>query len=258
MEILMRETPQEVAQQAADIIGGYVREGSTLGLATGATPLGTYRELIRRHREEELSFAQTQMFLLDEYIGLPYDHPQSYHATIRREFTSHIDVHDEHVHAPAGMAEDVIRATADYERDIEAAGGIDLQILGVGTNGHIGFNEPGSSLNSLTRIKTLHPQTVADNARFFESQEHVPAQVITQGLGTIQRARHLLLLATGKHKAEAVKRLVEGPLAASCPASILQWHRHATVLVDAEAATLLHDAAYYRYVEAHKPSWQRY
>ncbi|MGV0340940.1 glucosamine-6-phosphate deaminase [Corynebacterium mastitidis] len=258
MEILIRDTPQDVAQQAATIIGGYVREGATLGLSTGFTPLATYRELIRRHREEGLSFAQTRMFLLDEYIGLPYDHPQSYHATIRREFTEHIDVHGDHVHAPAGMAEDLIQATADYERDIEAAGGVDLQLLGVGSNGHIGFNEPGSSLNSLTRIKTLHPQTVADNSRFFDSPEQVPHQVITQGLGTIQRARHLLLLATGPRKAEAVHRLVEGALAASCPASILQWHRHATVLVDAEATALLGDAEYYRYVEEHKPSWQRY
>ncbi|MBC3185684.1 glucosamine-6-phosphate deaminase [Corynebacterium sp. zg-331] len=258
MEILIRPTPQEVAEQAATIISGYAREGSTLGLSTGSTPLATYRELIRRHREEGLSFAHTQMFLLDEYIGLPYDHPQSYHATIRREFTAQVDVHDDRVHAPAGMAEDLIRATADYERDIEAAGGVDLQLLGVGTNGHIGFNEPGSSLNSLTRIKTLHPQTVADNARFFDSPERVPRQVITQGLGTIQRARHLLLLATGRRKAEAVRRLVEGPLAASCPASILQWHRHATVLVDEEAAALLHDASYYRSVEEHKPAWQQY
>ncbi|MCZ9309803.1 glucosamine-6-phosphate deaminase [Corynebacterium uberis] len=258
MEILIRDTPEQVAVQAADILAGYVREGATIGVATGSTPLHTYRELIRRHREEGLSFAQTQMFALDEYVGLPYEHEQSYHRVIHDELTSRIDVHPANVHVPDGLAADLIQATADYERDIEAAGGIDIQILGVGTNGHIGFNEPGSSLNSLTRIKTLHPQTVADNARFFDSPDDVPYQVLTQGLGTIQRARHLLLLATGEAKADAVARLVEGPLSAACPASILQWHRHATVLVDAPAAAGLRSADYYRFVEEHKPAWQRY
>ncbi|WIM73496.1 glucosamine-6-phosphate deaminase [Corynebacterium suedekumii] len=155
--------------------------------------MATYRELIRRHNAGEVSFADCRAFLLDEYIGLPRDHEQSYHRTIRREFTSHVDIPDEAVHGP-----DPEQGGQAYEDAITAAGGVDIQLLGVGTNGHVGFNEPGSSLASRTRLKTLHPQTVADNARFFDSADEVPIHVLTQGLGTIRRARHLLLLATGE------------------------------------------------------------
>lgn len=256
MEILIRPDVNAVAQKAADILEYYARRGKTLGLATGSTPNPTYQELIRRHKDEGLSFADCRAFLLDEYYGLPRDHEQSYYSTIRREFTSHIDIDDALVKSPDGTNPDYQAAVEQYDQAIIDAGGVDIQILGVGTNGHIGFNEPSSSLNSLTRIKTLHPQTVADNARFFDSEADVPRHVLTQGLGTIQRARHLMLLATGEGKADAVQALAEGPLSAMCPASILQWHRHATVIVDEAAASKLVNTEYYRYTDANKPEGQ--
>lgn len=258
MEILIRPTAVDVATQAARILAHYAREGATLGLATGSTPVATYQELIRMHREEGLSFAQCRAFLLDEYIGLPREHEQSYYRTIRREFTEHIDIEDANVHSPDGLLPDSDAAGRSYDEAIQQSGGVDIQLLGVGTNGHVGFNEPGSSLASPTRLKTLHPQTVKDNARFFDSADDVPRHVLTQGLGTIARARHLLLLATGEGKAPAVHALAEGPVSAHCPASILQLHPHATVIVDEAAARDLQESEYYRYADANKPSWQRH
>lgn len=256
MEIVILEDSSQVARKAADIVETGVRRGENLGVATGSTPVSTYHELIRRHREEGLSFADCQAFLLDEYIGLTPGHMQSYRAVIRREFTQHVDIDDDKVHGPDGSAEDLQAAGEAYEHQLVAAGGIGVQVLGVGTDGHIGFNEPGSSLVSRTRIKTLHPQTVRDNARFFGSEAEVPIHVLTQGLGTITEAQHLVLLATGQAKAEAVASLVEGPLAAVCPASVLQWHRHATVICDEAAAVQLKHHEYYRAALAAKPAWQ--
>lgn len=260
MEILIRPNANEVAVLAADILAGYAKKGATLGLATGSTPVATYAELIRRFKEDDLSFAQCRAFLLDEYVEFDRAHEQSYYSTIRREFTSHIDIPDELVKSP-GSDDDSARpdeAAAAYERAIVEAGGIDIQLLGIGSNGHIGFNEPSSSLSSLTRVKTLHPQTVRDNSRFFDSADNVPLHVLTQGLGTISRAGHLLLLATGEGKAEAIRAAVEGPVSAMCPASILQWHRHATVIVDEAAASLLVNREYYQFTDSHKPDWQAY
>lgn len=258
MEILIRPNAEEVGNLGADIIAPYAQRGATLGLATGSTPLTTYRELIRRYQAGELSFAQCRAFLLDEYIGLPREHEQSYYATIRREFTSHVDIEDSRVESPDGITERADRAGQLYDAAIDSAGGVDIQLLGVGTDGHIGFNEPGSSLASVTRIKTLHSTTIADNARFFDSADEVPRHVLTQGLGTISRARHLLLLATGEKKAEAVAALAEGPVSAMCPASVLQLHPHATVVVDEAAASRLKHAEYYRFAEQEKPEWQPY
>lgn len=256
MEILIRPTPDEVAATAADILSAHIRRGAVLGLATGSTPLATYRELIDRHRRGELSFAGCRAFLLDEYIGLSPEHVESYHYTIRNEFTAHIDIDDAAVHSPEGTDPRPWEAAERYERAIVDAGGVDVQLLGIGTNGHIGFNEPATSLSSTTRMETLHPQTVADNARFFDSEDEVPTHALTQGLGTILRSRHAVLLATGVGKAEAVKKLAEGPLTAAVPASSLQLHPRATVIVDEEAGALLSEKDYYRYVEAHRPSWQ--
>ncbi|RNE49864.1 glucosamine-6-phosphate deaminase [Corynebacterium alimapuense] len=256
MEILIYPAAQVVARAAAEMIGLSAQRGATLGLATGATPLLTYQELIASYRRGELSFAQSKAFLLDEYVGLAPNHPQSYHQTIREVFTSHIDIDDSAVHSPDGAAERPWEQAQEYEQLIIDAGGIDLQLLGLGTNGHIAFNEPATSLSSTTRIETLHPQTVADNARYFSSVAEVPTHAITQGLGTILRSGHALLLATGKAKAEAVERLVEGPLSASCPASVLQLHPHATIIVDEAAAAGLANLDYYRYVQTHRPDWQ--
>ncbi|NDK31691.1 glucosamine-6-phosphate deaminase [Nesterenkonia haasae] len=256
MEIVIMENAQQVAHRASDVIELYVRRGATLGLATGSTPLETYKELIRRHHATDLSFAECRAFLLDEYVGLPQGHPQGYRETIRREFTRHIDISDDQVHGPDASAEDVRAAALTYERQLLAAGGVDIQILGLGTDGHIGFNEPGSSLVSRTRLKTLHPQTVQDNARFFESPQQVPRHVLTQGLGTIVDAGHLLLLATGPTKSAALAALSEGPLSAACPASVLQWHPHVTVISDEPAAAEMKLRHYHRAVLAQKPPRQ--
>jgi glucosamine-6-phosphate deaminase len=257
MEIIILPTPAEVARAAADAIEDQVRRGpSVLGLATGSTPLGTYQELIERHRSGGLSFAQAQAFLLDEYVGLPAGHPQSYHSVIREEFTASVDFGADAVHGLDGMAEDLQAEAAAYEARIAAAGGVDIQILGIGTDGHVGFNEPMSSLASRTRIKTLTRQTRMDNARFFDSADAVPDHVLTQGLGTIREARHLLLLAMGEAKAEAIAAAVEGPVAANCPASALQLHPHVSVLVDEAAASRLTHREYYQDTFGRKPAWQ--
>ncbi len=257
MEIIILPTPADVARTAADAIEDQVRSGpSVVGLATGSTPLGTYQELIERHRTGGLSFAQAQAFLLDEYVGLPTDHPQSYHSVIRAEFTDSVDFAAGAVHGLDGMAANPAAEALRYDASIEAAGGVDIQILGIGTDGHIGFNEPMSSLVSRTRIKTLTQQTRVDNARFFETPEQVPDHVLTQGLGTISQARHLLLLGLGEAKADAVAAAVEGPVAAICPASALQLHPHVTVLVDEAAASKLLHKEYYQYAFDRKPAWQ--
>jgi glucosamine-6-phosphate deaminase len=237
----------------ADVVERAVRHGPTvLGLATGSSPLLAYRELIRRHREDGLSFADVEAFLLDEYVGLPAGHPQSYREVIRRELTDHLDIGT--VHAPDGTHADPPAAALAYEHSMRP---VAIQILGIGANGHIGFNEPGSSLTSTTRVKTLARRTREDNARFFAGLDEVPHHVITQGLGTIGRAGHLVLTAAGEHKAAAVAAAVEGPLTASCPASILQWHPHVTVVLDDAAASRLERAGFYREVAEQKPAWAR-
>lgn len=257
MEIIILPTPADVSRVAADAIEEQVRRGpSVLGLATGSTPLGTYRELITRHRSGGLSFADAQAFLLDEYVGLPAAHPQSYHSVIRREFTDAVDFADGAVAGLDGMATAPEAEAAEYEARIAAAGGVDIQLLGIGTDGHVGFNEPMSSLASRTRIKTLTQQTRLDNARFFDSPGDVPDHVLTQGLGTIREARHLLLLAMGEAKAEAVAAAVEGPVAAVCPASALQLHPHVSVLLDEAAASRLAHREYYTDTFGRKPAWQ--
>lgn len=252
MDIFIKESPEAVAKHAADVMADYVRRGEVIGLATGSTPLLMYRELINRYEAGELSFKDCTAFLLDEYIGLPREHEQSYYRFIRDNFTSHIDIDDSKVHSPNGLADNVYAEATRYDEAITAAGGVACQLVGVGANGHIGFNEPASSLNSLTRVETLHPKTIADNARFFDGDEsQVPVHVLTQGLGTISRAGHVLLIATGENKAKAVKALVEGPVSAYCPASVLQLHNHATIIVDEAAASLLDYAEYYCFAAAH-------
>src|SRR5699024_10898964 len=196
-------------------------------------------------------------FTLDEYVGLPAYHPQAYSNVIRTEFTEHVDFADDAVQSPNGLAEDIEASCAQYEAKIAERGGADLQILGVGTDGHIAFNEPSSSLASRTRIKTLTPQTRIDNARFFDGDlDQVPQHCLTQGLGTIMEARHVMLFASGEGKAQAVWNLVEGPVSAMWPATILQHPPHATVLLDEAAASQLENIDYYRNAYETKPDWQ--
>lgn len=259
MEIIITDGEDERVTLVADHLEARLRAQPrmVLGLATGSSPLPVYRELIRRHDAGRLSFEHASAFTLDEYVGLGDTHPQRYRHVIEREFTAHVDLEPDAVHGPDGNAPDLPGACAAYEDAIRAAGGIDLQIVGIGTDGHIAFNEPGSSFASRTRIKTLTAQTRADNARFFgDDLDAVPRHCLTQGLGTIMQARHVVLLATGTAKAEAVHQMVEGPVSAMWPGTILQHHPHTTVLLDPAAASRLQLADYYREIFAGKPDWQ--
>jgi glucosamine-6-phosphate deaminase len=259
MEVIILESTAEIGRVAADAIEALLirKPDAVLGLATGSSPLSIYDELVDRHAAGRLSFARARGFTLDEYVGLPPDHPERYRHVIDTVFASRVDFAPGAVAGPDGLADDLPGACAHYEEAIAAAGGIDVQILGIGTDGHIGFNEPGSSLASRTRIKTLTQQTRMDNARFFGGDiDAVPTHCLTQGLGTIMDARHVILVATGRSKAEAVHHLAEGAVTAMWPASILQHHPHATVLVDDAAAQRLQLADYYRETYRSKPDWQ--
>lgn len=259
MEVVICESAEQTAALAADAVVRLLTATPTavLGLATGSSPLGLYDELARRHAEQGLSFSGARGFLLDEYLGLPIDHPQRYARVIDRELVGRVDFAPGAVSVADGSAVDVEQACTDYERAIADAGGVDLQVLGVGTDGHVAFNEPGSSLASRTRVKTLTRQTREDNARFFGGDVHaVPHHVITQGLGTILAARHLVVLASGSAKQDAVREMVEGPVSASWPATVLQHHPHVSVLLDTAAAAGLQRSEYYRQTWAAKPRWQ--
>jgi glucosamine-6-phosphate deaminase len=255
VEVVITSTPEGVVADAIEALLER-KPDAILGLATGSSPLPVYDELVRRHEAGKVSFATTTAFLLDEYVGLPPDHAQSYRAVIEREFTARVDFDRRRVHGPDGQSADLPAACAAYEAAITAVGGVDLQLLGVGGDGHIGFNEPGSSLASRTRLKTLTAQTRVDNARFFDSIDDVPRHVLTQGVGTILAARHLVLIATGESKAAAVGKTVEGPVTAFFPASALQLHPHSSVVIDEAAASQLALADYYRQAYAGKPAWQ--
>ena len=260
MEIIIQPTPEAGSIIAARIIAKLVRSkpDCVLGLATGSTPLATYRELVRMHREDGLDFSKVTTFNLDEYVGLPPEHSQSYHAFMDEHFFRHVNVPRERIHIPDGMARDVPGECAHYEEAIRAAGGIDLQLLGIGSDGHIGFNEPTSSLASRTRIKTLTERTRADNARFFGGDlAQVPFHCITMGVGTIMASREVLMLAFGANKADAVAGAAEGPITAMNPASMLQMHPVARCVVDEAAAAKLSRRDYYRWVFDHKPEWQK-
>lgn len=248
MKVLIFPTAEHAVSRVADTLRAQVRANpeAVLGLATGGTMEPVYRALIAG--AAGLSFARVTTFNLDEYVGLAPEHPQSYHAYMRRHLFDHLDMDPARLHLPRGDAESPNAEAARYDDAIGAAGGVDLQLLGLGANGHIGFNEPGSSLGSRTRIKTLTRKTRDANARFFGPGEEVPRYAITMGIATIMEAREVVLLATGPHKAEAAANTVEGPVSAFCPASMIQFHRHATVVLDEEAAADLRLRDYYQTV----------
>lgn len=251
-------------EAAADVSAGIVerlltaKPAAVIGVATGSSPILTYRRLVEAFDAGRISFADAHVVLLDEYVGLATDHPQRYRRFVDEHLVDHVDVPADHVHAPDVDADDLAGAGPRYETLLVELGGVDLQLLGIGTDGHVGFNEPGSSLRSRTRIKTLTSATRDDNARFFEHPDVVPHHVMTQGLATIGDARHLVLIACGAAKAAPVAAAVEGPLTTSCPASILQWHPHVTVVIDESAASGLAHSAYYRETHEGKPAWQQY
>ncbi|MFM7071124.1 MAG: glucosamine-6-phosphate deaminase [Planctomycetota bacterium] len=248
MRVIIEQDSGAVARRAAGVIAALLRRqpSCVLGLATGSSPIGTYQELIRMHREEGLDFSRATTFNLDEYAGLGPEHPQSYRFFMQRQLFDHVNVAPGRTHVPDGLAADFDVSCAEYESRILAAGGIDLQLLGIGADGHIAFNEPGSSLASRTRLKSLVRETIRDNARFFGSEDLVPRLAVTMGVGTILDARQCLLVATGRGKAEAIRGMVEGPLTASNTASALQWHPLVCVVLDEDAASLLERREYYR------------
>jgi glucosamine-6-phosphate deaminase len=251
MLLVLKPGKEELGREAAQIVAHAVRRNPALrlGLATGSTMLGMYTELVRLHREEALSFSHVVTFNLDEYLGLSAIHPQSFHHFMHQNFFSHVNVPAANIHIPDGTI------TANYdlycrssEEAVRDAGGIDLQILGIGRNGHIGFNEPTSSLGSRTRLKVLSKETIDDNRKFFEADEKVPECAITMGIGTILEAKRILLLASGSSKATAIAQAIEGPVAASVTASALQLHPEVTFIVDQRAGAQLKHHDYYRRV----------
>jgi glucosamine-6-phosphate deaminase len=256
MEIVIQPNAVAATAVAARLFAKVIRQktGAVLGMATGSTPLALYRELVAM----KLDWRKITTFNLDEYVGLAAEHPQSYHAFMWENLFRHVNIAAKNVHIPDGLAKDIPKFCAGYEKKIRAAGGIDLQLLGIGTDGHIGFNETTSSLASRTRIKTLTPQTRKDNARFFGSENAVPHHVITMGIGTILESRHCVLLAFGKNKAHAIAEAVEGPITSMNPASALQLHPKVTVFLDEGAASELKLTGYYKWVYDNKPEWQQY
>lgn len=252
MRVIVLKNGDEVSRRAAAMIAAVVRAkpDAVLGLATGGTPLGAYKELIRLHQEEGLDFSRATTFNLDEYVGLSPTHPQSYRYFMQKSLFDHINVEPSRTHVPDGRALDFAAYCRHYEQLIVGAGGIDLQLLGIGTDGHIAFNEPGSSLGSRTRLKSLTHETIRDNARFFGTEEQVPRLAVTMGVGTILEARRCLLLAIGEGKARAIRDTIEGPVTAGVTASALQLHRDVVVIIDEGAASQLARRSYYDEVEA--------
>jgi glucosamine-6-phosphate deaminase len=259
MEIIIQPDSQKGSLVAARIVARLIRgkPHSVIGFATGNTPLQLYKNLVRMHREEGLDFSGVTTFNLDEYVGIPPTHPSSFHSYMWAHLFSQINIPRDRIHIPDGMTADIPAVCRNYEEAIKSSGGIDVQILGIGTNGHLGFNEPTSSLASRTRIKTLTEQSRLDTAAAFGGQENVPSHVITMGLGTILDSRMCLLLAFGKKKARAVALTAEGPLTAMVPSTVLQLHPRAVLILDKDAASELKMADYYSWVYEHKPDWQK-
>ena len=241
MLVIVKKNYDEMSMEAAQIIVDRLRRkpNLVLGLATGSTPLGLYRELIRLNKKEGLDFSKVITFNLDEYVGLPPTHKQSYNYFMQKNLFTNLNIPESSIHIPDGMAHDIDAFCDWYEQEMQRVGGIDIQILGIGANGHIAFNEPGSSLGSRTRVKTLTEKTRKDNARFFKKSSEVPRYAITMGVGTVMDAKELILLASGPGKADAIRAASEGPLTAQCPASVVQLHQKAFVIVDKQAASAL-------------------
>lgn len=241
IEFSIKKSYDKFSKRAAEIIADAIRNkpNLVLGLATGSTPIGCYRELVRMHRGEGLDFSRVVTFNLDEYIGLPPTHPQSYRYFMNENLFNHVNIKIENTHVPNGLSDDLQRTCKDFEEAIKSSGGIDLQLLGIGSNGHIAFNEPGSPFDSRTRVVKVSEQTIKDNAQFFKSIDEVPRQAISMGTGTIMEARKIILLASGAGKADAVAKSVNGPVTEEVPASILQTHPNCIFVIDETAASKL-------------------
>lgn len=230
---------EEAADKAFEVMKEFLKPGKVLGLATGSTPLGLYQRMIKDHKENGTSYKEIKSFNLDEYVGLPITHPESYYAFMHRNLFDQIDILEENTHVPSGLGEDLEGQAKHYDEMIDKDP-VDIQLLGIGSDGHIAFNEPGTPFDSGTHITDLAESTIKDNARFFDNDmSKVPTKSVTQGIGTIMKAKNIILIATGANKAQAVKDMIEGPIDVACPASILQKHPNVTVFVDEPAASLL-------------------
>lgn len=241
MRILIEKDYAAISRKAALMVAGQIllKPNSVLGLPTGGTPLGMYQELIRMYDRGEVDFSEVVTFNLDEYYQLPPEHEQSYYYFMRHNLFNHINVKPENIHLPKGTCADVEKECADYEESLRKAGGIDLQVLGIGVNGHIGFIEPDQRLSVQTKLVSLTKETIAANSRFFAAPEDVPRYAISMGLGAILNAKRIILLASGKSKASAIKETVNGYVSAQTPSSILQTHADVTIILDQEAASLI-------------------
>ncbi|MCX7706164.1 MAG: glucosamine-6-phosphate deaminase [bacterium] len=251
MRVIIRKTYEELSIEAANLVKARIEKKPdlVLGLATGSSPLGLYRELINMNKKKLISFKKIKTFNLDEYYGLSGDHPQSYRYFMDTNFFNHIDIDKSNTMVPDGTAKDWEEFCSFYENQIRKAGGIDLQVLGIGSDGHIAFNEPGSSLSSRTRLVALDAQTIEDNSRFFENRNQVPRFALSMGVGTILEAKEIILIANGRKKAAAIAQAIEGPITSLISASALQMHQRVTYFLDEEAASQLKRIDYYKFVE---------
>lgn len=254
MEIIIKQDYEQICEEAVRIIhqAWKKKNNLVLGLPTGKTPLGVYRRLIGLYKKEEIDFSQVITFSLDEYLGLEKNHPQSFAYYMEKNLFQHINIKKENTYRLSGIPENIDEHCREYEEKIKSLGGIDLQILGIGRNGHIGFNEPSSSLSSRTRVKTLALETIEANSRLFKDENEVPRFCLTMGIGTIMDAKMIVLLASGEDKCESIYKCVEGPITASVPASILQLHPQAKIIIDQEAAAWLAKKDYYKWVYKNK------
>lgn len=260
MEVIIQKTAQDAVNLTARIMADALRFNPEMvfGLATGATMEAVYAELSRMYREEKLDFSNAKTFNLDEYIGLPAEDKNSYRYYMDKHLFNNINIKKTNTHLPNGMTDDIKGEGARYEAAIASVGGIDLQLLGIGQDGHIGFNEPLSSLSSRTRDKGLAPQTLAQNGIYFDPPESMPRRAFTMGVGTILDARRLLMLVTGERKAEILAKAVEGPVCSMISASAIQFHNNVTVIVDEAAAKYLQGKDYYYWNFANEPAWEKY
>ncbi|MCX5749688.1 MAG: glucosamine-6-phosphate deaminase [Candidatus Saganbacteria bacterium] len=251
MRVIITKDYDEMSRKAAEFIVKELKNkpDSILCLATGTTPVSTYKELVRLYKDKKVDFSKVSTFNLDEYYGLADDHPQSYHYFMNEHLFRHINLKKSNSMIPDGKVKDIEKYCFHYEWEIKQKGGIDLQLLGLGRDGHVGFNEPGSSLGSRTRLKTLTEETVEDNSRFFKKKDEVPRYVLTMGIGTIMEAKKILLLVSGENKAGVLQKVVEGPITSMVPASALQMHRNVILIADEAAASRLSRKDYYVYVE---------
>jgi len=260
VEVIIQSNQEAAAALVARIVARELRANPNLvlGLATGQTMECVYRHLVRLHRDEQLDFSLCRTFNLDEYVGLFPSDPNSYRHYMNQHLFRHVNVDPRNTHLPNGLANDLDEECRRYEAAIQRFGGIDLQLLGIGKAGHLGFNEPLSALRSRTRVKALTPTTLKQNAQFFGGEEHMPRRAITMGVGTILECRRCILLATGDTKADVIAKAVEGPITSMISATTLQLHPRCTVIVDEAAGSKLAEKDYYRWIFANEPEWEDY